>query len=85
MAKTFYPRKSVYVEASEPHPVGTAYKVSVGNEEWEGCFKLVVKVQLVVNGKIQGRKSPSYPIGTDDFKRVSEAIDTLMAIGENQR
>ena len=85
MARTFYPRRYILVEASEPHPAGTSYKVSIGDEDWEGVFQTVVKVQMVVDGKIQGRKSPSYPVGTDDFKRVSEAIDTLMAIGENQR
>lgn len=43
-------------------------------------FQTVVKVQMVANGKVQGRKSPSYPLGTDDFKRVAEAIDVMMKI-----
>ena len=78
MARTFYPRRTTLVEASAPHPAGTAYKVSIGDEDWEGIFQTVVKVQMVANGKVQGRKSPSYPIGTDDFQRVAEAIDLLM-------
>ena len=75
--KTFYPRISRDVEASFPHPDNTVYRVSVGDEDWDGSFVQVIKVQMVYNGITAGRKSPSYPIGTDDFERVSKAIRDL--------
>ena len=75
--KTFYPRISRDVEASFPHPDNTVYRVSVGDEDWDGSFMQVIKVQMVYNGITAGRKSPSYPIGTDDFARVSEVIKDL--------
>ena len=77
MARTFYPRKSIYVKASAPHPARTEYKVSIGDEEWDGYYHSVVKVQMVHDGKVAGRKSPSYPIGTDDAARVAKAIGEL--------
>lgn len=78
MARVFYPRQSITIPANAPHPEGTEYKISIGDEEWEGVFQTVVKVQMVYNGKIAGRKSPSYPIGTDDWKRVGDAVARLM-------
>lgn len=77
MARVFYPRDSRHVEASQPHPEGTQYKISIGDEEWEGVFHTVIKVQMVYDGKVAGRKSPSYPIGTDDWQRVAKAIQEL--------
>ena len=77
MARVFYPRKSISVPASVPHPAGTEYKISIGDEEWDGYFHTVIKVQMVYDGKVAGRKSPSYPIGTDDAQRVAEAIRQL--------
>jgi len=78
--KTFYPRKSIMIDASSPHPVNTQYKISIGDEEWEnGFFCKVVKVQMVYDGKVAGRKSPSYPVGTDDYKKVSEAIMQMLS------
>ncbi|MGX8715703.1 MAG: hypothetical protein ACSW8A_08110 [Lachnospiraceae bacterium] len=79
MARVFYPRQSITIPANAPHPEGTEYKISIGDEEWEGVFQTVVKVQMVYNGKIAGRKSPSYPIGTDDWKRVGDAVARLMS------
>ncbi|WP_367566871.1 hypothetical protein [Lacrimispora sp.] len=78
MARVFYPRRSVFVNASAPHPKGTQYKVSLGDEEWEGIFHNVIKVQMIYDGKVAGRKSPSYPIDTEDAVRVHEAIQVLM-------
>ena len=78
MARVFYPRASRLIPASSPHPEGTEYKISVGDEEWEGVFHQVVKVQMVYNGKVAGRKSPSYPVGTDDWRRVADAIGALL-------
>ncbi|MFH5181867.1 hypothetical protein ACHHV8_04090 [Paenibacillus sp. TAB 01] len=77
MAKTFYPKTYIMVPASSPHPENTEYKVSIGEEIWGDKAHQVVKVQMVYNGEIAGRRSPSYPIGTDDLKRVQSAIDTL--------
>lgn len=81
MARVFYPRKSITVSASAPHPAGTEYKISIGDEEWEGYFHTVIKVQMVYDGKVAGRKSPSYPIGTDDAQRVAEAVQRLSEEG----
>lgn len=81
MARVFYPRKSILVKASEPYPEGTAYKVSIGDEEWEGYCHSVIKVQMVYDGKVAGRKSPSYPLGTDDAFRVAEAVKRLQEEG----
>lgn len=75
--KTFYPRTYTDVPASYPHPENTAYRVSIGDEEWNGTFVQVVKVQMVYDGNVAGRKSPSYPLGTDDWERVSDEIAKL--------
>ena len=73
MAKTFFPEMHEHVPASAPHPPRTYYRVSIGLEEW-GLeeYVPVVKVQMVYDGKISGRKPPSYPLGTDDFVKVGE-------------
>lgn len=81
MARVFYPRQSIFVNASAPHPQGTQYKVSLGDEEWGGVFHFVTKVQMVYDGKVTGRKSPSYPVGSEDASRVHEAIQILMDSG----
>ena len=75
--KVFYPRKYIDVKASSPHPENTYYRVAFGEEEWDSKFVQVIKVQMVYDGKIAGRKSPSYPVGTDDHKRVLSAIEKL--------
>lgn len=80
MVKTYFPikDKAIFVEASAPHPAGTEYKVSLGVEVWNGESHDVVKVQMVYDGEVAGRKSPSYPMGSDDFERVREAVDELV-------
>jgi len=78
MSRKFYPQKSVDLEASPPHPFGTAYKVSVGLEDWgDGEFKPVSKVQMSYDGCVYGRKSPSFPIGSSDEERVYMCIKEL--------
>ena len=72
--KTFYPRITKDIPASYPHPDNTMYRISIGDEDWDGSFVQVVKVQMVYNGNVAGRKSPSYPLGTDDWERVTEEI-----------
>lgn len=79
MSKTFFPRASVFVEASRPHPLNTQYKVSIGNEDWDGVFVDVAKTQMVYNGVVSGRRAPSFPVNTDDHRIVNEVIERLMA------
>ena len=82
MAQTFFPdsKKTVYVDASYPHPEDTQYKISVGLENWNNENYEVMKIQMVYNGKISGRRSPSYPIGTDDFQQVQIEIQKLLSL-----
>ena len=79
MARVYYPRKSILVPASEPHPAGTEYKVSLGDEEWNGVYHSVIKIQMVYDGRVAGRKSPSFPLTSDDYMRVNKAIQELTA------
>lgn len=79
MAKTFYPKMFISIPASSPHPANTEYKISIGEEIWGDNYNLVVKVQMVYDGEIAGRRSPSYPVGTDDYTRVNAAIQKLLA------
>ena len=74
MPNTFYPKRSLLIPASKPHPENTQYKVSIGEEDWDGVLHTVIKIQLVYNGKIAGRKAPSYPYNSDDAERVAAAI-----------
>ena len=77
--KKFFPKEYTTVIASDPHPDGTAYKVSLGDEVWGGGIShSVVKVQMMYDGKVAGRKSPSYPLGTDDYYRVNVAVRDLV-------
>lgn len=79
MAKKFHPEMHEDVIASEPHPPGTCYRVSIGLEDWDQeAYVPVIKVQMSYNGQIAGRKPPSYPLGTDDYARVSKAIEDLV-------
>ena len=80
MPNTFYPKKSLLVDASAPHPKNTQYKVSIGEEDWGGKTQTVIKVQLVYNGKVAGRKAPSYPYGSDDADRVAEAMEKIGSV-----
>jgi hypothetical protein len=79
MAKTFFPndKQTLYVDASNPHPKNTQYKISIGLEQWDDTNHEVVKIQMVYNGKISGRRSPSFPTGTDDFQRVMKKVNEL--------
>jgi len=77
MAKVFYPLESELVPASQPHPKNTFYKVSVGIEDWTDTNGWVYKVQMVYDGKVSGRRAPSFPVNTDDFERVTEAMGNL--------
>lgn len=76
--KTFYPSKCTYIDASAPHPPKTQYKISVGVEVWDGMPVQVTKIQMVYDGKVEGRKSPSYPTQSNDFARVCEEAQKLI-------
>ena len=83
MTKVFTPIDSVYVDASKPHPQNTQYKISIGYEDWSGPNPVqVLKHQIVYDGKISGRRSPSYPLGlncgTGDYWKVRAATDELL-------
>jgi len=76
-AETFFPELSEIVPASPPHPSGTSYSISIGLEQWESNFIPVVKIQMAYDGEVSGR-SPSFPLGADDHKRVNKAITDLL-------
>jgi len=78
VAKTFFAEAHKLVPASPPHPEGTQYKVSLGMEDWGGSYQPVIKVQMVHQGRVKGRKSPSYPLEADDYYLVYKAIRELM-------
>ena len=79
MSSIFYPKRTILVPASRPHPQNTHYKVSIGEEEWNGTLHTVIKVQIMNNGKVSGRISPSFPYNTDDAQRVFQAIKDIEA------
>lgn len=77
MAQTFFPKVHTMVPASSPHPPNTEYKVSIGYERWEYTINKVIKVQMVYDGVIAGRRNPSYPLHSDDYDKVNDAIQRL--------
>jgi hypothetical protein len=81
MAKTYFPitGKEVFVDASPPHPEETQYKISIGLENWDDGTHPVLKIQMVYAGEIAGRRSPSFPLGTDDFQRVMTKVQDLIS------
>lgn len=85
MARKFFPETADSIPASPPHPAGTEYRVSVGTEDWDGLFVPVVKVQMMYDGIVAGRKSPSYPVNADDHDRVHRLINKLLAKGQRTR
>jgi len=75
MSKVFFPIRFLDVPASPPHDGNPAYRVAFGIEHWgDGSAQPVYKIQMVYNGAVAGRKSPSYPEGTDDLDRVLDAL-----------
>ncbi len=81
MPQTFFPAagRSIDVAASPPHAANTMYRVSFGHEIWEDGGHSVGKVQMVYDGVVSGRRSPSFPEGTDDYFRVLNAFNRLNA------
>ena len=86
--KVFYPIEGLveYLEATcgtNAHPEGTRYRVAVGRENWNGYSPIVIKVQLVgkKNG-VLGRRSPSFPLHSDDFARVEDSVQRQLIKAE---
>lgn len=86
MANTFFPIVSTFVEANTGynlkgenyHPENTDYKVSIGYEIEDGNSDcLVLKVQIRYNGKIAGRRSPSFPVSSSDWDEVKKAMERV--------
>jgi len=76
-AQTFFPQLSEIVPASPPHPAGTAYKISIGLEDWESNYIPVIRIQMLADGQLSER-SPSFPLGTQDHRNVTRAISDLL-------
>ena len=75
MTKVYYPLRYEDVPASPPHGGNPAYRVSMGIEHWtDGSAQHVYKVQMAYNGLVAGRKTPSFPEGSDDLDRVYAAM-----------
>jgi hypothetical protein len=83
VSKVYFPIRYIDVPAGPPHGGNPAYRVSIGTEHWdEGTQpETVYKIQMVYNGVVQGRKSPSFPEGTDDIDRVYAAMREIKAGG----
>lgn len=77
MAKVYFPDAAIMVMASPPHPPNTQYRVSIGTETWGGENHRVIKVQMIFDGKVADRRAPSYPVGSNDYSRVADAIRKL--------
>jgi len=66
------------VPASPPHPHGASYRVSIGLEYWEnGPPHRVEKIQMAYQGKVSGRRPPSYPADSADHDNVAAALSRL--------
>lgn len=76
-AETFFPQLSEIVPASPPHLPGTGYKISIGLENWQINYIPVIKIQMLSDGQISER-SPSFPLGTQDHQKVTQAITDLL-------
>lgn len=82
MSKVYYPLRYLDVPASPPHEGNPAYRVSFGIEHWaDGSAQHVYKIQMMYDGVVAGRKSPSFPEGTDDLERVLQALAEIKAGG----
>lgn len=93
MANTFFPIVSTFVKAdtgynangNDYHPQNTEYKVSIGYEIEDGNKdNLVFKVQICYDGKISGRRSPSFPVLSSDWSKVKKAMDQVKDFYDKQ-
>ena len=76
-AETFFPQLTETIPASPPHPPDTNYRISTGLEQIAVEFSPVVKVEMECNGKIL-RQTPYFPLGSDDYRKVSRTIAKLI-------
>jgi hypothetical protein len=65
------------VPASPPLPPGTAYRISIGIEDWNSSFLPVVKIETVIDGEVINR-STSFPLGSTDHETVAKVIAELL-------
>ena len=72
MERIFEPITWGYVDAEKTHGKGAEYYVAIGNEHWnvEKNPILVFKIQMSYDRRRSGRKSPSFPLDSDDWNRV---------------
>lgn len=84
MTKKFESIKIIKCTASPPHPQGTEYVICYGKETFDidkntkEVTKIdSIKVVIAENGLIIPNKSPVFPIGHDDFYRVTSAMNKL--------
>ncbi len=74
---TFFPQISATVAASPPHPTGSVYQISIGLEQHRATFTPVIKIQMVCNDNICDQ-SPFFPLESDDYANVHQAINELV-------
>ena len=80
MTISFQVLESVRIPASPPHRSSTEYCVERGIAKHNPASELwlpSMRVMIFQDGKPQHRYIPWYPVGTDDFKRVSEVITSM--------
>ena len=82
-AETFFPQLTETIPASPPHPPGSCYLISIGLEQIDAGFSPVAKVEIEHNGKIL-KQTPFFPLGSNDFERVSSTIAGLLAKQANE-
>ena len=73
--RIFFPIRSIDVPSRRDPRI--SYRVALGHEHWDTGPHVVYKVQVVYDGAVQGRRSPSFPAGTDDWDRVVKAMASL--------
>jgi len=76
-SESFFPEISETVPASPPLPPGTAYRISIGLEDWNSSFLPVVKIETVIDGEVTNR-STSFPLGSNDHETVAKTIAELL-------
>ncbi len=74
---TFFPQLSDVVPASPPHPAGTAYKISIGLEDWQSNYIPVIKIQMLFNEKLS-EQSISFALDSQDHQKVMQTIAELL-------
>jgi 2,4-dienoyl-CoA reductase-like NADH-dependent reductase (Old Yellow Enzyme family) len=77
-SETFFPQVTETIPASHPHPPSTNYRISIGLEQIGAGFSPVVKIEMEYHGKVL-EQSPYFPVGSDDYERISSVIAELLA------